>query len=139
MKRSILFVDDEQPILELYKALFAELDEWEVYLARSGKEALGILAQRPIDVVISDMRMPGMSGAELLTAIMESHPKTVRFIISGHADQEQVARSVGAAHQFLPKPCTGYLHTFDALLSDGRNFFRTHIEPEESAELFISR
>jgi len=70
----------------------------------SGAAALEIIAQSPVDVVVSDMRMPGMSGAELLNEVMKSHPQTVRIILSGFADEEVVMKCVGATHQYLSKP-----------------------------------
>src|SRR5438045_8868690 len=63
------------------------------------------MAESPFDVVVSDMRMPGMNGAELLAEVMKRHPKTVRLILSGHADKDLILKCVGSAHQFLAKPC----------------------------------
>lgn len=71
----------------------------------SGAKALESMARAPFDVVVSDMRMPGMNGAELLGRVMQHHPKTVRFILSGHADKELILKCVGSTHQFLAKPC----------------------------------
>jgi putative nucleotidyltransferase with HDIG domain len=72
-----------------------------------GSEALRILdeATSPFDIVVTDMRMPGMDGAELLKQIQEKHPGTVRLILSGHAEVELSMRSATCAHQFLTKPC----------------------------------
>ena len=58
----------------------------------------------PVDVLVSDMRMPGMSGAELVQETMKRHPKTSRLIMSGYADSEQIAECLGATHQFIAKP-----------------------------------
>ena len=105
-KKRILFVDDEPLLLELFQASFATMaDEWELIFARNGAEALQVLAHTPCEVIVSDMRMPKMSGAQLLTEVMQRYPTTARFILSGYADQQQVAECVGAAHQFLLKPC----------------------------------
>jgi HD-like signal output (HDOD) protein len=79
--------------------------EWQVEFARSGPEALSVLAQSPFDVVVSDMRMPGMDGAQLLNEVMRRYPRIVRIVLSGHSDWESILRSVGPAHQFLAKPC----------------------------------
>ncbi len=63
------------------------------------------MAEMSFDVVISDMRMPAMSSAELLNEVMKRHPKTVRIILSGYADREVILRCVGSTHQYLAKPC----------------------------------
>lgn len=73
--------------------------------ASSGAEAIQILNASPHHVVVSDMRMPGMSGADLLRWVTQEQPDTLRIILSGQSDQEGVLRSVGPAHQFLSKPC----------------------------------
>jgi HD-like signal output (HDOD) protein len=63
------------------------------------------MRDRHFDVVVSDMRMPGMLGNELLEAVMERSPDTVRFILSGHADQDLICKSIGSTHQYMSKPC----------------------------------
>ena len=104
--RRILFVDDEPNILQALQRMLRPLrKEWEMAFAESGAEALHLLAQRPFDVIVSDMRMPGMDGAALLTEVMKRYPATVRFVLSGQSDKETVFRSIGPTHQFLAKPC----------------------------------
>jgi putative nucleotidyltransferase with HDIG domain len=105
MKR-ILFVDDEPNVLQgLRRMLHSMRAEWEMQFAGSGAEALILLARAPVDVIITDMRMPGMDGAALLTAVRDRYPNIVRLVLSGHAQQEMAVRSVGPIHQFLAKPC----------------------------------
>jgi putative nucleotidyltransferase with HDIG domain len=58
-----------------------------------------------MDVIVSDMRMPLMNGAELLAKVAKDYPKTVRLILSGQSENEKILRSIGPAHQFLSKPC----------------------------------
>lgn len=70
-----------------------------------GAKALARMAEQPVDVVVADMRMPGMNGAELLNEVMKRHPKTVRLILSGHADKDLILQCVGSTHQYLSKPC----------------------------------
>jgi len=102
----ILFVDDEVKVLEgLQRMLRSMRRDWEMAFAEGGQAALDRLAQEPFDVVVTDMRMPGKDGAQLLTEVMERHPQIVRIILSGHSDQEMIMRSVGPAHQYLSKPC----------------------------------
>lgn len=106
MKRKILFVDDEKDILDGLKRMLRKMrNEWEIECTLSGKEALEILAKSPFDVVVSDMRMPVMDGAQLLTEVSKKFPNIVRIILSGHSKQENVMKSVGASHQYLAKPC----------------------------------
>ena len=104
--RSILFVDDEPNILEgLQRMLFPLQREWTMAFASSGPRALELLEQSRFDVVVSDMRMPGMDGAQLLAEIKKRSPETLRFVLSGQSESALVYRSVGEAHQFLSKPC----------------------------------
>ena len=105
LKKRILFVDDETMLLDLYKLVFEhEADQWSINFAPGGKEALELMDEEPVDVLVSDMRMPGMSGAELVQETMKRHPKTSRLIMSGYADSEQIAQCLGATHQFIAKP-----------------------------------
>jgi HD-like signal output (HDOD) protein/CheY-like chemotaxis protein len=105
MKR-ILFVDDEPAVLQgLRRMLHAMRTEWEMEFVESAREGLDRLAQEPFDLVVSDMRMPQMDGAEFLARVQRDHPNTVRIILSGFADREAILRVVGPAHQFLSKPC----------------------------------
>ncbi len=106
IKRRILFVDDEQDVLDgLRRMLRGMRREWEINFALSGKKALEILSTTPVDVVVSDMRMPGMDGAQLLSEVLKRHPNVVRIVLSGHSEREMVMKSVGPAHQYLAKPC----------------------------------
>jgi HD-like signal output (HDOD) protein len=106
MKKRILFVDDEPNVLGgLQRMLRSMRHEWEMAFAGSGKEALVALDRESFDVVVTDMRMPGIDGAELLAEVMSRHPKTVRIILSGHSDREVIMKSIGPAHQYLSKPC----------------------------------
>jgi HD-like signal output (HDOD) protein len=106
MNKRSLFVDDEPMILQgIQHSLRGMRAEWEVALANSGAEALETMAQTPFDVVITDMRMPGMDGAQLLDLVKIKFPRTVRIILSGQSDRETILRSVGPSHQYLSKPC----------------------------------
>jgi len=106
VKKRILFVDDEAMVLQgLQRMLRSMRAEWEMEFVESGEAALRLLQQRPFDVIVSDMRMPGMNGAELLAEVMKRHPATVRLILSGYADKDLILKCVGSAHQYLAKPC----------------------------------
>jgi HD-like signal output (HDOD) protein len=106
MKKRILFVDDEPKVLEgLGRMLRVMRDEWEMHFATGGPEALEIMATEPFDLVITDMRMPVMNGLEFLKEVRAKYPKVIRVMLSGHADQVLIMRSVGVTHQYLSKPC----------------------------------
>ncbi|MGA7398447.1 MAG: response regulator [Candidatus Sulfotelmatobacter sp.] len=105
MKR-ILFVDDESKILDgLQRMLHADRKRWDMEFAVGGEAALQACEKGSFDVVISDMRMPGMDGATLLGHIRDRYPSTARIILSGYSEVTLVARSVHVAHRFLAKPC----------------------------------
>jgi len=105
VKSRVLFVDDEQNILDALRRMFHDMrDEWDMAFAPGGREGLAMMAEGPFDVAVSDMRMPGLDGAEFLGEVRRLYPQTVRIILSGHSDQEMIMRTVKPAHQFLHKP-----------------------------------
>ncbi len=107
----ILFVDDEPRILEgIERMLFHLSDEWEMEFVTSGHDALEELEEEgDYEVIVTDMRMPGMDGASLLAEVNKRHPNIVRIVLSGHAEQEAAMRAVPVAHQYLNKPCKANL------------------------------
>lgn len=106
MDTCILFVDDEPKILEgLRRTLRGMRREWTMMFANGGDEALDILAQHPVDVIVSDMRMPGIDGAKLLDEVRKRYPHIIRMVLSGQCDQDTLPRVIGSSHQFLSKPC----------------------------------
>lgn len=103
---NILFVDDDPNILSgLQRMLRSMRREWQMYFASGGNEALEIFDKTGIDVIVSDMKMPGMDGAGLLQEVRTRYPHTVRLILSGYSEKEMIMKSVGAAHQYISKPC----------------------------------
>ncbi|MHB8078227.1 MAG: HDOD domain-containing protein [Candidatus Krumholzibacteriia bacterium] len=107
MKKSILFVDDDANVLGgLRRMLRGQRETWDCEFVDSGPAALALLAERGgFDVIVTDMRMPGMDGAQLLEQVKLASPHTVRLVLSGQSDQELTMKAVGPAHQFLSKPC----------------------------------
>ncbi len=106
MKERILFVDDEPMVLKgLQRSLRKMRDAWDMTFTSSAQEALAILDNNPMDVIISDMKMPEMDGTQLLAEVKQRHPHIVRLILSGHVEQETTIKSVQFAHQCLSKPC----------------------------------
>jgi HD-like signal output (HDOD) protein/CheY-like chemotaxis protein len=105
MKR-ILFVDDESKILDgIRRMLHADRKRWVMEFAVGGEAALQACEAGSFDVVISDMRMPGMDGATLLGHIRDRYPGTARIILSGYSEMELAKRAVLVAHRFIAKPC----------------------------------
>lgn len=104
--RHVLFVDDEANVLgALANRLRRHRDRWNMVFAGSGADALSALTASRFDVIVSDLRMPGMDGAELLERVRASFPHVIRIVLSGHADQQAMIRALPFAHQYLTKPC----------------------------------
>ncbi len=105
-RKRILFVDDEPMVLEgLANLLHRQRRQWEMLFAPGGEAALAELEKRPVDVIVSDMRMPGVDGATLLYRVRERYPSITRIVLSGHAERDAVVRAIPVAHQYLAKPC----------------------------------
>jgi HD-like signal output (HDOD) protein len=105
--KRILFVDDEPALLDGLRGRLRGLrSRWEMVFVENASRALTEIEHRPFDVVVSDMRMPNIDGAQLLATIAERWPATIRIVLSGHVQEEQSARVLTSAHQFLSKPCT---------------------------------
>lgn len=105
MSKAILFVDDEKAILNSIRREFFD-SPYDIYVANSGKEALGILEKNQIDLIVSDMRMPEMDGYELLKRVKLSYPDVIRLILSGFTDEKTVFKSIynNLAKLFITKP-----------------------------------
>lgn len=104
-KPKVLFVDDEPRILDgLRRSLRGKRTEWDMSFAPGGQPALELLAEAGHDVIVSDMRMPGMDGAELLTRVSNQYPEVARVVLSGHTEPEAAIRVAIAGHRFLTKP-----------------------------------
>lgn len=104
-QKNILFVDDETNILSGLKRMLRPLrKEMSFHFAESGESALSLLSQEEVNVIVSDMRMPGMDGAALLTTVQEQYPHIIRIMLTGHAHDASVLRTIPVVHQFLAKP-----------------------------------
>jgi HD-like signal output (HDOD) protein len=103
---NVLFVDDELRVLEaLERSLRIAGVDWEMQFVTSGEAALAALDADRYEVIVSDMRMPGMDGAALLSAAFQRDPAMARVVLSGQAEEAAALRVVRVAHQFLAKPC----------------------------------
>ncbi len=104
--KNILFVDDEKMVLDgMRRALRPMRKLLSMHFATSGRDALGLMEEKPVDIVITDMRMPGMDGATLLGEVKTLYPETIRIVLTGQADDDATYRAIRVAHQFLTKPC----------------------------------
>ncbi len=105
MDTTILFVDDEPHVLEGLRRTLRNQNH-TLYFARSGKEALEILYHRPVDIIVADERMPGMTGTELLKTVRMEFPEIVRIVLTGHADMRTTISAIneGKIFGFLSKP-----------------------------------
>jgi HD-like signal output (HDOD) protein len=106
--KDILFVDDERDLLDGLRArLYKHRHDWNMQFLASGDEALAAFEQQHIDLIVSDVRMPGMDGGQLLSTVKQRWPTTVRIIVSGYSDPAQAVRLTSLAHQYVAKPCDG--------------------------------
>ncbi|SDK91717.1 HD-like signal output (HDOD) domain, no enzymatic activity [Maridesulfovibrio ferrireducens] len=105
-KISVLFVDDEPNVLAALKRMLrAKRNEWKMEFVDSGVAALALLEDMKFDVVVSDIKMPGMDGADLLNKVKDKYPGMIRMALSGQVGLNEVIRSIRAVHQYISKPC----------------------------------
>jgi EAL domain-containing protein (putative c-di-GMP-specific phosphodiesterase class I)/FixJ family two-component response regulator len=120
--QTLLLVDDESNVLSaLTRAL--RRDGYRILTATCAEDALNLLAREEVGVIVSDQRMPGMSGTELLSRVKDMHPHTVRMVLSGYTDLAVVTEAInqGAIYKFLTKPWND-----EALRMQIQDAFRTH-------------
>ena len=107
MKR-ILFVDDEQELLDSLRVrLHKRRASWDMVFVNSAAAAFESMEQQPADLIVTDVRMPGMNGRELLSAVETRWPETVRLVLSGYAERAQLLQLVSLAQQYLSNPAIG--------------------------------
>ncbi|MDA8139686.1 MAG: response regulator [Desulfobacteraceae bacterium] len=106
MQATILVVDDQATVLSILKGILSK-GPYNVLGALSAQQALEILERQSVDVIISDERMPGMSGSDFLAIARERYPETVRIILTGYASLESAIKAIneGEIYRFLTKPC----------------------------------
>lgn len=105
-KARVIFVDDEPNVLAaIRRMLRSKHNEWDMDFAESGDKALSLFQDNPYDVIVSDIRMPKMDGAELLQKVKNTYPNTIRIALSGQVGLNEVVRSIRAVHQYISKPC----------------------------------
>jgi len=106
MEHTILIVDDEPFITEILTEALSR-EPYVILTAGSAEDALRLLDQRQMDVIISDEKMPGMSGSEFLAVVRKKYPDTIRIILTGHGSLESAIRAIneGQIYRFFTKPC----------------------------------
>ena len=106
MKRRILFVDDDKFVLAgLRRLLNSQRQHWEMEFVDGGREATSVLERESFDAVVSDLRMPDVDGAQLLSTVKRKCPSAVRIVLSGQSQQEAKLVETVSAHHYLFKPC----------------------------------
>ena len=130
--RTVLLVDDEENILSALKRLLRR-DGYRILTAGGGAQGLELLASEPVDVIISDQRMPQMTGVEFLRQVKALYPETVRLVLSGYTELQSITDAIneGAIYKFLTKPWDD-----DQLREEIRDAFRLAKEtrPQPPAE-----
>ncbi|MHC8383409.1 HD domain-containing phosphohydrolase [Pseudomonas sp. LB3P14] len=126
-KPKVLLVDDEESILNSLRRLLRG-QPYEVLLATSGAQALEIMKQQRIDLVMSDARMPNMDGATLLAQIQQRYPDTTRIMLTGYADPSAIIKAIneGQIHRYISKPW----HDEEMLLTLRQSLAYQHSERE---------
>ena len=126
-KPKVLLVDDEESILNSLRRLLRG-QPYDVLLATSGAQALEIMAQQPIDLVMSDARMPNMDGATLLAQVYQLYPQTTRIMLTGYADPAAIIKAIneGQIHRYISKPW----HDEELLLTLRQSLAYQHSERE---------
>lgn len=104
-QRTLLLVDDEENIVAALRRLL-RAEGWQLLCATSGEQALQLMALHEIDVILSDQRMPGMTGVELLRRTRQLYPETIRLVLSGYTELQSITDAIneGAIYKFLAKP-----------------------------------
>lgn len=136
MNPKIIFVDDEPKIIDgLRRTLRSLRHRWDLAFATSGSEALALMEQRPYDVIVSDMRMPGMDGRQLLEEVEKRYPLIVRVVLSGSSGGTEALDSLRPTHQYLSKPCDAdtVQNTIERALK------LRELVPQDKVRRFISR
>lgn len=131
VKYSVLFVDDDEKIVNSFKRTIRNKDI-KIFIAHNGEEALKILQNEKIEVLITDIRMPKMSGIDLLTTTADSHPEIIRIAISGDADKDDIKQLINRGHiwQYIEKP-----FNMGFLFVTIKNALELYLEREERINL----
>jgi YesN/AraC family two-component response regulator len=117
MKPRILFVDDDEFVIKgLEILLFKQRGTWDMHFVSSGKQALDLFHDNPFDLVVSDVRMPGLDGIQLVKRLKEEAPNTICILLSGDIEEHPLMSLIedGIVHSLISKPCS-YQALYDIL------------------------
>ena len=106
MTYTILVVDDVPSVIAMIEDAMQK-EPYRMLSARSGEEALAVLAREPVDIIITDEKMPGMSGSDLLAEVRTRYPDAIRMMLTGNAPLASAIRAIneGEIYRFFTKPC----------------------------------
>jgi DNA-binding NtrC family response regulator len=135
-KRTVLFVDDEENVLSALKRGLQD-EPYHTLFAHGGREALEILARRPVHVIVTDIRMPQMSGLELLRTVRERYPRIIRMVLSGYVETATVLTAInqGEIFRFIAKPWKSN-EEFKTTMRQAIEFYELHSEREMLMQFF---
>jgi DNA-binding NarL/FixJ family response regulator len=103
---AIIIVDDDENLISgLKRSLRDKSDVWDIQYAKSAKDAVALLASKKYDLIVTDYKMPGMDGLDLLIHVKESYPQMKRVLLTGQSENEVFETSKDIAHVYLSKPC----------------------------------
>ena len=127
MDYTVLVVDDQELIRELLESALLR-ENYTVLSASSAEEALEILTNQSVDVVISDEVMPGMSGSDFLAIVRQKHPDTIRIVLTGKANVDSAIKAIneGEVYRFFTKPC----NVVDLMVSVKHGLNQKNLEKE---------
>ncbi len=131
-KITILYVDDEMNNLISFKAVFRI--KYNVLTAISGEEAIKILRNNLINIIITDQRMPNMTGVEFLESILNEYPDPIRILLTGYADMNAVVDAVnkGKIFHYLTKPWNE--EELDMTINRANDIYKTRMEEKEMTQ-----
>ncbi|MBW8039006.1 MAG: response regulator [Planctomycetes bacterium] len=129
-KRTVLFVDDEEKILRSLKRVFVG-EPYKTLFVNSGKLALDILKKKQVHVIITDIRMPGMDGHELLKTVKNKYPNVIRLVLSGYSDKDTLLHAInqGEIFRYITKPWK-LNEELKTIVRQAIEFFDLHSERE---------
>lgn len=134
MKINILYIDDEENNLNSFKATFRL--KYKVYTALCAADALKILNETPVEIIITDQRMPGVTGVEFLESILESYPDPIRILLTGYTDIGAIIDAVnkGKIYHYLTKPWNE--EELDSTIQNAYNIYeQKELEKEQNKQL----
>lgn len=137
-KRTVLFVDDEEKILKSLKRSLTD-EPYETLFAESGKEALEILQQKQVHVIVIDIRMPEMDGLELLKIVKNEYPHVIRLVLSAYSDKDTLLAAInhGEIFRYITKPWK-FNEELRTIIRQAIEFYDLHSE-RESLVSFIEK